>query len=140
MSLRAPRGPHRVPVREEVDVAVARARARELAVAQGFGAAPAAAIATAVTEVARNIVVHAGAGEIVLELVEEGGRRGIAVIASDAHPGIASVEDAMRDGFSTRGSLGLGLSSARRLMDEFSIASAVGAGTTVTMRKWVDRG
>jgi serine/threonine-protein kinase RsbT len=136
----APRGPFRVPIREEVDVAIARLRARELALAHGFPAAPAAAIATAVTEVARNIVVHAVAGEIVLELVEEPGRRGIVVIARDAQPGIASVDDAMRDGFSSSGGLGLGLPGARRLMDEFSIVSAPGAGTTVTMRRWMDRG
>lgn len=140
MSPHAPSGPRRVPVREEVDVVVARAHARELAVEQGFAAGAAAAIATAVTEVARNIVVHAGVGEILLEAVEERGRRGVVVVARDAQPGIASVEDALRDGFSTRGGLGLGLPSARRLMDEFSIASALGAGTTVTMTKWVDRG
>ena len=133
-------GPLRVPILEEVDVAVARARARELAAEQGFGDASAAAVATAVTEIARNVAVHAGAGEILLEAVEERGRRGILVVARDAGPGIARVEDALRDGFSTSGGLGLGLPSARRLMDELSVASAPGAGTTVTMRKWVDRG
>jgi serine/threonine-protein kinase RsbT len=102
----------------------------------GFGEAPTEAIATAVTEVARNIVVHAGAGEVLLDVVEERGRRGILVVARDPAPGIASVEDAMKDGWSTSRGLGLGLPSARRLMDEFTIASALGEGTTVTMRKW----
>lgn len=141
MSGRGTGGPHRVRVRHEVDVAVARACARELALAQGFAAGPAGAIATAVTEVARNIVVHAGGGgEVLLESIDEDGRRGILVIARDARPGIPSIEDAMRDGWSTSGGLGLGLPSARRLMDDFSIASAPGAGTTITMAKWVSHG
>jgi serine/threonine-protein kinase RsbT len=126
----------RVPIREEPDVAIARVRARELALAEGFARAAAEAIATAVTEVARNIVVHAGEGDVVLEAVEERGRRGIVVVARDAEPGIASVEDAMKDGWSTSLGLGLGLPSARRLMDEFTITSALGEGTTVTMTKW----
>jgi serine/threonine-protein kinase RsbT len=129
----------RVPIREEPDVAVARIRARELACAEGFAAAATEAIATAVTEVARNIFVHAGAGDVLLEAVEERGRRGIVVVARDAAGGLASVEDAMRDGWSTSGGLGLGLPSARRLMDEFTIASVAGAGTTVTMAKWARR-
>lgn len=130
----------RVPIREEPDVAVARVRARELALAQGFPDAAREALATAVTEVARNIVVHAGEGDVLLEVVEERGRRGIVVVASDANPGIADVEDAMTDGWSSSRGLGLGLPSARRLMDEFAIASALGAGTTVTMTKWARAG
>jgi len=130
------RPPLRVPVREEADVAVARGRARALALGEGFPEARAAAVATAVTEVARNIVVHAGAGEILLEAFEEGGRRGILVVASDGSPGIRDVEAALQDGFSTAHGLGLGLPSARRLMDEFTLVSAVGRGTTVIMRKW----
>lgn len=130
-------GAIRVPVREEPDVAVARARARDLARAEGFPEGRLGALQTAITEVARNIVVHAGAGEIVLSVVEERGRRGILVVARDSARGIADVELAMRDGFSTRGGgLGLGLPSARRLMDEFTLESAVGEGTTVTMKKW----
>jgi serine/threonine-protein kinase RsbT len=130
----------RVPIREEPDVAVARKHARELALAEGFADAATAAIATAVTEVARNIVVHAGEGDVLLEVVEERGRRGILVVACDAHPGIANVEDAMTDGWSSSHGLGLGLPSARRLMDDFAIASALGAGTTVTMTKWTRAG
>jgi serine/threonine-protein kinase RsbT len=130
----------RVPIREEPDVAVARVRARELAAAEGFAEPATEAIATAVSEVARNIVVHAGAGEVLLEIVEDGGRRGLVVVARDAQPGIASVEDAMKDGWSTSRGLGLGLPSARRLMDEFTIASDLGEGTTVTMTKWARPG
>jgi serine/threonine-protein kinase RsbT len=126
----------RVPVREESDVFLARAAARELALGEGFPDARAAAIATAVTEVAWNIVVHAGAGEVLLAVVEDLGRRGILVVARDEDPGIRDVEEAMRDGFSTAHGLGLGLPSARRLMDEFTLESAIGKGTTVTMKKW----
>lgn len=128
----------RVPVREEADVFVARARARELAARQGFPDRRAAALATAVSEVARNIVRHAGAGEVLLEVAREGGRRGVVVVARDEDPGIADVEAAMRDGYSTGGGLGLGLPGARRLMDEFTLESAAGRGTTVTMKKWAD--
>jgi serine/threonine-protein kinase RsbT len=126
----------RVPVREESDVVVARRAASDLARAAGFSASRAAALATAVTEVAWNIVVHAGEGEIVLEAVEDGGRHGIVVVARDEHPGIVDVEQAMQDGYTTAHGLGLGLPGARRLMDEFAVVSALGEGTTVTMKKW----
>jgi serine/threonine-protein kinase RsbT len=132
-----PAGAIRVPVREESDVAIARVRARDLARREGFPEGRLGALATAVTEVARNIVVHAGAGEVLLAVVAEGGRRGILVVARDAARGIPDVELAMRDGYSTQGGgLGLGLPSARRLMDEFTLVTAVGEGTTVTMKKW----
>jgi serine/threonine-protein kinase RsbT len=93
-------------------------------------------IATAISEVARNIVSYAKQGEIVLSLVE-GSRRGIKVVARDQGPGIPDVERAMQDGYSTGGGLGLGLPGAKRLMDGFSIVSEVGKGTTVSMTKWV---
>jgi serine/threonine-protein kinase RsbT len=125
----------RVPVGDESDVTVARRRARELASQQGLAEAHAEALATAVTEIARNIVIHAGAGEILLGAVEEP-RRGVVVTAYDRGPGIPNVEQAMQDGFSTKDSLGFGLSGARRLVDEFEIESKLGAGTTVILRKW----
>ncbi len=131
------RGPIRVPIREESDVAIARQCARELAAQEGFREAGAAAIATAVSEVARNIVVHAGAGEVLLGVVKERGRRGVVVVARDDEPGIANVEEAMQDGYSTASGLGLGLPGARRLMDDFTLASVIGTGTIVTMKKWV---
>jgi len=118
----------RLPIREEADVSVARTRTRQLALQEGFDDARAAAITTAVSEVAWNIVVHAGAGEIELDVVTEHGRRALTAVAR--------VDAAMRDGHSTRGGLGLGLPSARRLVDEFEIRSAVGRGTTVTLKKW----
>ena len=131
--------PLRLAVREEADVAVARSRARELALRQGLGEVAASALATAVSEVARNIVVHARGGEVLLEAVEEGGRRGVVIVARDEEPGIRDVERAMEDGYSTARGLGLGLSSARRLVDEFTLVSAVGDGTTVTLKKWGPR-
>ena len=128
----------RVPIREEPDVVLARTEARALARREGFAEGPAAAIATAVSEVARNIVVHAGEGEVLLAVVEERGRRGDVVDARDDAPGIADVERAIEDGYTTGEGLGLGLSGARRLMDEFTIVSAPGDGTTVTMKKWAN--
>ena len=132
--------PIRLEIREEPDVSVARRRAHDLAVRSGFSRGAAGAIATAVSEVASNIVVHAGKGEILLHVTVERGRRGLVVVARDDHPGIADVAVAMQDGYSTRGSLGLGLPSARRLMDDFALVSAPGAGTTVTMKKWTHVG
>jgi len=126
----------RVAIREEADVAMARKAARELAAVVGLSVARAAALAIAVTEVARNIVVHARGGEVLLGVVEDRGRRGIVAIARDRAPGIRDVERALEDGYSTGAGLGLGLPSARRLVDEFALVSAVGQGTTVTMTKW----
>ncbi|HTN51604.1 MAG TPA: SpoIIE family protein phosphatase [Anaeromyxobacter sp.] len=127
----------RIPIRAEWDVAEARARARELAEREGFRAGGIGAIATAVSEVAWNIVEHAGSGEVRLEPVREGVRRGIRVVAVDQAEGIRDLELALSDGGSTGKGLGLGLPGARRLMDGFSVVSARGEGTTVTMEKWV---
>jgi serine/threonine-protein kinase RsbT len=126
----------RLTIREEADVGVARRCARDLAVKERFPEVAVGAVAIAVSEIARNIVVHAGSGEIVIGPTFEGGRRGLLVVARDEHPGIPDVSLAMQDGYSTAGGLGLGLSGARRLMDEFTIDSAVGRGTTITMKKW----
>ena len=125
-----------VRIGDPSDVVVARQRAREAAARQGLSAAATEALATAITEHARNIVVHAGAGEIGSATMIEGRRRGVTVTAIDAGPGIADLDLAMQDGFSTTGSLGFGLPGARRLVDEFAIESTVGAGTRVTLRSW----
>jgi serine/threonine-protein kinase RsbT len=125
-----------VPVRDEWDVVMARKFARELAEREGFPPGRVGALATVVSELARNIVVHARRGEVVLEVLEERGRRGIAAKVRDEGPGIADVELALNRGYSTAGGLGLGLRSAKRLMDEFTIESVVGEGTTVTVKKW----
>lgn len=127
----------RVAIHSEVDIVSARQEGRALAAELGFLGGDLALIATAVSEVARNIVTYAKQGEIVLAVVQDGGRQGIQVVARDQGPGIPDVALAMQDGYSTGKSLGLGLPGARRIMDDFDIKSAVGEGTTVTMRKWM---
>jgi anti-sigma regulatory factor (Ser/Thr protein kinase) len=113
----------------------ARQAARELAGRLGFSQTDLTLIATAVSEIARNIVRFADSGEIIVELVDRP-RRGVQVVARDTGPGIEDVPRALTDGYSTYHGLGLGLPGARRLMDEFEIVSEVGRGTTVTMTKW----
>ncbi len=125
-----------VQIRADADVLLARQKARELAKSLRFSGSELTLIATAISEVARNIVTYAKRGEIVLRLVNQGRRRGIRVIAQDHGPGIADIRRAMEDGYSTSSSLGLGLPGSRRLMDDFDIVSALGKGTTVTMTKW----
>ena len=125
-----------VAIDRDVDIVTARQIGRELAAEAGFVGSDLTLIATAISEVARNIVVYAERGEIRLSLSSRNGRRGIEVIAADDGPGIPDIEQAMQDGFSTGRSLGLGLPGARRLVDEFEILSEVGKGTIVTMRKW----
>jgi serine/threonine-protein kinase RsbT len=127
----------RVPIESDADVVSARQRGRELAAELGFSGSDLTVIATAISEVARNIIAYAHSGELALHLVDGAGRRGIVVVARDEGPGIPDVEQALQDGYSTGDSLGLGLPGARRLMDEFEIVSEVGRGTTVTMTKWV---
>lgn len=127
----------RVPVASDGDIVTARQKGRALAAGLGFSGTGQAIIATAISELARNILDYAKRGEIVLGQLEKGGRRGILVVARDQGPGIADIARAMQDGFSTGKGLGLGLPGTRRLMDEFEIVSEVGKGTTVTTRKWV---
>jgi serine/threonine-protein kinase RsbT len=126
----------RVPIAGEADIVTARQKGRELAAAGGFSRTEQTLIATAISEVARNIVAYARHGEIILSSVEQPGRRGVVVVARDDGPGIPDLDLALRDGYSTGNSLGMGLPGARRLMDEFDLSSTVGSGTTVTMRKW----
>jgi serine/threonine-protein kinase RsbT len=125
----------RVAIRGDADIVTARQQVRELAAKGGFTGTDLTLIATAVSEVARNIVRFAGSGELVLELVEED-RSGVRATARDTGPGIVDIDEAMQDGYSTYRGLGLGLPGARRLMDEFAVASEPGRGTTVTMTKW----
>ena len=127
----------RVAIGRETDIVLARQSGRELAAQCGFSRTEQTLIATAISEVARNIVVYAGNGEVHLSTVDEPGRRGIVVVARDQGPGIENVDLAMQDGYSTTKSLGLGLPGAKRIMDEFDLTSARGKGTTVTMKKWL---
>lgn len=118
----------------------ARQTVREIARNLRFTPGDLTLMATAVSEVARNIVSYANSGEIFVKLLDQEGRRGVLMVARDQGPGIANVELAMTDGYSTGRSLGLGLPGARRLVDEFAIESAPGRGTTVEMKKWERRG
>jgi serine/threonine-protein kinase RsbT len=129
----------RVPIAGEADIVIARQKGRQLAVAGGFSSTEQTLVATAISEVARNIVAYAKRGEIVLSAVEKAGRHGVLVVARDEGPGIADLDRALQDGYSTGHSLGLGLPGARRIMDEFDLRSTVGGGTTVTMKKWARR-
>jgi serine/threonine-protein kinase RsbT len=126
----------RLRVERDADVVAARQKGRELAALAGISGSDLTVVATAISEIARNIIVYAERGEIVLKIAQNGHRRGVVVIATDQGPGIADLDLAMRDGFSTGKSLGLGLPGARRLMDEFEIVSEAGKGVTVTMTKW----
>lgn len=126
----------RVDILSEGDIVSARQMGRGLAKELGFGSADATLIATAISELARNIVLYAKPGEIILKAAVDGTRHGIVVIARDKGPGIPDISQALRVGYSTSRSLGLGLPGARRLMDEFEILSEVGKGTTVTVKKW----
>lgn len=125
-----------VPIRADVDILAARQAGRTVASSLAFSPSDLTVIAAAISEVARNILVYAMQGEVQLAVTEQNGRRGVTVIARDDGPGIADVTLALQDGFSTSGSLGLGLPGARRLMDDFAIQSEMGRGTIVTMRKW----
>jgi serine/threonine-protein kinase RsbT len=125
-----------IPVLSDADMVPARAEGRALADRMGFSRTDATLIATAISEVGRNILIHAGRGEIILSPLQDNGRSGVEVVARDEGPGIIDTEAALRDGYGSRGGLGLGLPGARRLMDDFDIVSRLGEGTTVTMKKW----
>ena len=129
-------GEIRVPINSDQDIVVARQKGRVLAGELGFSSVDATLIATAISELARNIVSYARTGEIRLKGIHGSSRIGILVIASDDGPGIVDIRQALRDGFSTSGSLGLGLPGVRRLMDEFEITSGPGKGTKVAVKKW----
>jgi serine/threonine-protein kinase RsbT len=130
-------GTQLIPILSDLDIVEARMAARTLAAYAGFAGADLVMIATAVSEVARNILEYAKRGEVVVAVIQRGDRRGLEVLARDQGPGIADVSQAMQDGFSTSRGLGLGLPGSRRLMDDFELESRVGQGTTVTMRKWL---
>jgi serine/threonine-protein kinase RsbT len=126
----------RVAINSDQDIVIARQRGRSLAARLGFSPGDATLIATAISELARNIVTYARKGVVTVQSVNNSSRQGISVVASDDGPGIADIRQAMRDGFSTSGSLGLGLPGVRRLMDEFEIDSQLGRGTRVAVKKW----
>ena len=123
-------------VQSAEDVVAIRQAVRQRAVELGFNLVDQTKIVTAASELARNTVQHGGGGRVTIEAVEDFGRRGIRLTFEDEGPGIPNVELAMKDGFTTGGGLGLGLSGARRLSNDFSIESTVGKGTRVTITRW----
>jgi serine/threonine-protein kinase RsbT len=127
----------RVRIQSSADIVTARQQGRTMAAEIGFSNSNLTLIATAISEVARNIVEYAKEGEAVITVLNDGPRKGVRIVLSDHGPGIPEISVVMRDGFSTGRGLGIGLPGARRLMDEFEIASEVGKGTTVTMKKWL---
>jgi serine/threonine-protein kinase RsbT len=124
------------PVRSSEDVVSIRQAVRQRAVDLGFSLVDQTKLVTAASELARNLVQHAGGGIVRVETISEGLRRGLRLVFEDQGPGIPDIDLAMRDGYSTDGGLGLGLSGARRLSNEFSIDSSPGHGTRVTIARW----
>jgi serine/threonine-protein kinase RsbT len=119
------------------DIVTARQQGRVIALQTGFSVSEATLIATAISELARNIVRYASRGSVTLRPIQgSNGAAGLTIVAADSGPGIVDVEQALRDGYSTSGGLGLGLPGVKRLMDEFDVASSAGIGTTVTVTKW----
>jgi serine/threonine-protein kinase RsbT len=127
---------HELPAAREDDIIVVRRRVREIAEQKKFDTFAIAAVTTATSELARNIIVHAGKGVAIIEEISDGVRVGIRVVFRDEGPGIADVQRVLAGGFSTARTMGLGLSGSRRLVDEFEITSAVGTGTCITIVKW----
>ena len=131
---------YRIAIESDADVVTARQQARELAAELEQTSTVRTLLATAISEVARNITAYATRGEVLLAIVRgPDGRRGVRVVARDEGPGIADLEAAMQDGYTTGNGLGLGLPGARRLVDDFDVQTAVGVGTTVTLIKWSNR-
>jgi serine/threonine-protein kinase RsbT len=125
-----------IPIASDLDIIRARQMGRTEASKLGFSSTDLTLIATAISELARNIVMYAKKGEIIVRLVQSPERQGIIVMARDNGPGIPDIRQTLQDGYSTSRSLGLGLPGVRRLMDEFEIESEVGQGTVVTVKKW----
>lgn len=130
---------YRLLIKSDPDIVLARQRVRAVASDLGFSSTDQTLIATAVSELTRNILSYAKEGELVVRTVEGLGRSGIEIVAEDNGPGIADVDAAMRDGYSTGGGLGLGLPGTKRLVDEFFLETRVNEGTRITVRKWVAR-
>ena len=125
-----------VPIRSETDVVLVRQAVRKLCIAQGFSLVEQTKMVTAASEIARNTLEYGGGGDATLEAHHESGRQGVRAVFVDHGPGIANIEDALRDGFSTGGGMGHGLGGAKRLVEHFEIQSTVGVGTTVAIARW----
>lgn len=129
-------GPRVTVIQSDLDIVTARSAARDTAKRIGFGPIDQARIATTVSELARNIYLYAGRGTVHVQDVSRGPFTGIEIICADQGPGIADIDLVMQDGYSTSRGMGLGLPGARRLMDEFTVQTQIGGGTTITCRKW----
>jgi serine/threonine-protein kinase RsbT len=125
-----------IPVRTESDMLLLRRLVRERATELGFGVLDQTKIMTAASELGRNMILHGGGGTMLLEILVENDRHGVRLTFEDKGPGIANLEQAMTDGFTTKGGLGLGLAGSKRLVNEFEVASHVGEGTRVTVTRW----
>lgn len=127
----------RIPINSDLDIVAARVEGRSLAREMGFSTIDQARIATAISELARNVVLYATSGQIILNRIERDDRIGMQIICEDQGPGMQDLDRIMRDGYSTVQGFGMGLPGTKRLMDEFEITSEVGVGTTVTVCKWL---
>jgi serine/threonine-protein kinase RsbT len=123
-------------IQSSADVVLVRQAVRQFAVELGFGLVDQTKIVTAASELARNTLDYGGGGTATLEMLQEGGRRGLRLTFEDQGPGIPDIEMALKDGFTTGGGLGMGLSGSKRLSNEFEIMSVVGEGTRVTIVRW----
>ena len=125
-----------LPLRGSEDIVRMRQSVREHAVQQGLSLVDQTKLVTAASELGRNVIDYGGGGEVTISMVASGGRRGVRLVFSDEGPGIADVQLALRDGYTTGGGLGLGLGGAKRLCNEFSIESNPGSGTRITVARW----
>ncbi len=127
----------KIRIKTENDIIISRSAAKNVAKEMGFGIVDQTKIATAISELARNVVAYAEEGFLVVKVVHEGNRDGIEIICEDRGPGIEDVALALKEGYSTSGGLGMGLCGARKLMDGFEIESEVGKGTRIVVTKWL---
>jgi len=127
----------RIKISEEFDIAKASFEGKLLATTAGFKHTEQYIIATAISELARNIFIYALRGEIIIRVIEQNNKKGLEIVAQDEGSGIKDIGQAMKDNFSTSEGLGLGLPGVKRLMDEFAIDTKAGVGTKITVRKWV---
>lgn len=128
--------PRVINIQSDLDIVAARMAARDMAKTMGFGAIDQARIATAISELARNIYLYAGEGAVTVSEVQQGIRKGLQVVCEDQGPGIDDIPLVMQDGYTTSKGMGMGLPGARRLMDDFELISISGQGTKITCRKW----
>lgn len=131
-----PQDAENLPIRCEDDVVRVRQATRARAVAIGLSLVDQTKLITAASEIARNTLIYGGGGEVTLETLEQGMRTGLALTFEDRGPGIADIQQALTDGFTSGGGLGLGLSGAKRLVNEFDISSTVGQGTVIRLVRW----